>query len=219
MTTIQPGTRFPEEIVLLLDRLQVRYELFDGQLVVSPSATFGHERLSGLVRAQLVYQCPPELAVLGPDYNVVYAPPEPWFVCPDAMVARVDDCGDADISVAPLMVLETLSPSSRRGDTGAKWDVYRALGVASYWLIDPDAPSLTVLELHDGNYVETLPWCSAPRELYAAGGVASYWLLDPHGPRLRVLTLVDGTYVEEQRLEGPGELMITLPFPATVRLG
>ncbi len=129
MTTTGLGPGIPGEVFDLLDRLDVRYEVIDGQLVVSPSATFGHERLSSIVRAHLVIQCPDGMDVLGPDFNVYYAWPEPWFVCPDALVARTDDADDDGIRVAPLLVLETLSRSSRRGDTGAKWDIYAERGI------------------------------------------------------------------------------------------
>ena len=154
MTMTVPAIGIPDEVFEVLDRLDVRYELLDGQLLVSPSAKFGHEKLSGIVRFHLTGQAPEGFEVLGPDYNVVYSAPEPWFVCPDALVARTEDCGWDDIRVAPLMVLETISRSSRRTDTGAKWDIYATLGVASYWLIDPVEKSLTVLELQDGTYVE-----------------------------------------------------------------
>lgn len=155
MTTTGLGPGIPGEVFDLLDRLDVRYEVIDGQLVVSPSATFGHERLSSIVRAHLVIQCPDGMDVLGPDFNVYYAWPEPWFICPDALVARTDDADDDGIRVAPLLVLETLSRSSRRGDTGTKWDIYAERGIPSYWLIDPKARRLSVCELRDGVYVET----------------------------------------------------------------
>ncbi len=45
--------------------------------------------------------------------------------------------------------------AARRGDTGAKWDIYAERGIPSYWLIDPKARRLSVCELRDGVYVET----------------------------------------------------------------
>ena len=47
-----------------------------------------------------------------------------------------------------------LSPSTRRIDLGTKRLAYEAAGVPAYWLVDPDVPSLTVLELDAGRYVE-----------------------------------------------------------------
>ena len=38
----------------------------------------------------------------------------------------------------PLLVLEVLSESTWRADLGPKWDAYAAMGIAEYWLYDPD---------------------------------------------------------------------------------
>ena len=38
----------------------------------------------------------------------------------------------------PLLVLEVLSESTWRADLGPKWDTYAAMGIAEYWLYDPD---------------------------------------------------------------------------------
>jgi len=45
-----------------------------------------------------------------------------------------------------------LSPSTRRVDLLLKRDRLQEAGVASYWLVDPEVPSVRVLELRDGNY-------------------------------------------------------------------
>ena len=51
--------------------------------------------------------------------------------------------------------LDRLSRSTRRRDLSAKWEIYAEAGVPSYWLVDPVEPSLTVLTLTGGLYVET----------------------------------------------------------------
>jgi Uma2 family endonuclease len=55
---------------------------------------------------------------------------------------------------APVLVVEVLSPSTRSIDLGTKRLAYEAAGVPAYWLVDPEVPSLTVLELDAGRYVE-----------------------------------------------------------------
>lgn len=40
-------------------------------------------------------------------------------------------------------------------DLAVKRAVYQELGTPSYWLVDPLEPSITVLDLEDGGYVET----------------------------------------------------------------
>lgn len=46
--------------------------------------------------------------------------------------------------------LEVLSPSTRLKDLRLKHAVYEESGVASYWVVDPAAPSLRGYELTDG---------------------------------------------------------------------
>jgi Uma2 family endonuclease len=54
----------------------------------------------------------------------------------------------------PLLVVEVISPSSRLVDPMVKRVKYQGAGVPSYWIADPVAGRLTVLELVDGSYVE-----------------------------------------------------------------
>lgn len=42
-----------------------------------------------------------------------------------------------------------LSPSNRGYDLVTKRNLYERAGVPSYWMLDPDEPSVTVLELGD----------------------------------------------------------------------
>ena len=47
-----------------------------------------------------------------------------------------------------------LSPSTRAKDLVLKRALYEDSGIPSYWVVDPEEPSLLVLELQDGRYVE-----------------------------------------------------------------
>ncbi len=151
----ESDVQVPQEVLDLLIELGVRYDVIDGSVVVMPSATFRHERDSAGVLAQLYAQCPEGIEVLGPNYNFYYKPPTSSFVCGDVLVARTEDCGEHGIDVPPLLMVEALSRSSCRHDLLVKRDIYAEAGVPSYWLIDPVAKTLTVMELTDGEYVET----------------------------------------------------------------
>jgi Uma2 family endonuclease len=52
-----------------------------------------------------------------------------------------------------ILAVEILSPSTRRKDLFLKRSKYQDAGVPSYWIIDPAAPSITALELVDGQYM------------------------------------------------------------------
>jgi Uma2 family endonuclease len=46
---------------------------------------------------------------------------------------------------APDLVVEILSPGTRRRDKGRKRAVYDREGVREYWIVDPEVRSITVL--------------------------------------------------------------------------
>lgn len=94
-----------------------------------------------------------------PEYRVLVAPFDVRLsrftvVEPDVLVARKSDLTDARLEGAPVLAVEVLSPGTRRIDLGTKRLTYEAAGVPAYWLVDPDGPSLTVLHLQEGRYVE-----------------------------------------------------------------
>jgi Uma2 family endonuclease len=132
-----------------------RHELIEGVLIVTPAPGAAHQT------------CVLELAVLlragkSEDQLVLMAPFD-WVagrqtvLQPDLLVARRADVaatGDKRLERPPLLVVEVTSPSTRLVDRGTKRLAFEAAGVPVYWLVDPDEPSLTVLRLVDGAYVE-----------------------------------------------------------------
>ena len=127
-----------------------RYELIDGVLVVSPSPRVRHQIVSFRLAQALDTRCPEDLRVLIAPTDVVLS--EDTLVVPDLIVARKTDFTEKNLPVAPLLAVEILSPSNRLFDLNIKHDRYRRAGVASYWIVDPDRPSLTAWELQDGEY-------------------------------------------------------------------
>jgi Uma2 family endonuclease len=129
-----------------------RYELIDGELFVVPSPTFRHQRVSGELHFVLRSVLPAGLRVVAAPMDVRFGPRRQ--VQPDLLVVprSLDDA--VRVEEPPLLVVEILSRGTRGRDQTTKRRVYEQAGVPSYWLIDPDVPSLTALELEDGAYVE-----------------------------------------------------------------
>lgn len=129
-----------------------RVELIDGALYVSPSAGRPHNDLLMSLFRQLDAVCPPDVTI----YNVPYdfRLPDGSELVPDITVARTEDLGEKRITRTPLLVVEVISPSSRLMDPLVKRAKYEQVGVPSYWIADPKGPTLTVLELVEGEYAE-----------------------------------------------------------------
>ena len=64
---------------------------------------------------------------------------------------------------APDMVIEILSPSTRRHDLLVKYQLYQRAGVKEYWIVDPGRKTVQVFKLDDGFY--------GAGEIYMAGAV------------------------------------------------
>jgi Uma2 family endonuclease len=127
-----------------------RYELLDGSLVVTP-APHGRHQIA-VIRLLHAFE-----AAATEELLVLVAPYE-WRLAndtalqPDVLVIRRDDVG-AYHSVAPLVVAEVLSPSTRSFDLLVKRERYEAAGVQAYWIVDPDAPAVTVWAQQQGAFV------------------------------------------------------------------
>jgi len=151
-------TTLPRSRALTRDDLETmpddghRYELIDGTLIVTPAPSRGHQRIVVELLVALHRACPDDLEVFVAPFDVAVAPDT--VMQPDLLVARKSDSTPRDLPVAPLLAVEVLSPSTRRIDLTLKRSRYEAAGCASYWVVDPDEPSLTAWQLEDGRYVE-----------------------------------------------------------------
>jgi len=69
---------------------------------------------------------------------------------------------------APDLVIEILSPvpENRRCDLEAKRLLYGKYGVEEYWVVDPEARSVTVYRLIDGTLREEAS-CRETEEIYS----------------------------------------------------
>ncbi|CFX42871.1 Nuclease, putative, TT1808 [Syntrophomonas zehnderi OL-4] len=133
-----------------------RYEILDGMLIREPSPNVVHQRVSRRLQRILedyfwgvdyegeIFDAPLDVTLL--DYNVVQ--PDIFYVSGE----QPQIVKDARIDGAPELVVEILSPSSRRKDRLQKMQIYKQAEVHHYWLVDPQERTLECFAWHDGVY-------------------------------------------------------------------
>lgn len=131
-----------------------RYEVIDGELVVTPAPSRAHQRLVATLTMLLeafarkhdlgeAYPAPFDLLLGEGDY----VEPDLLFVRKD----RLDILSDRGCEAAPDLVIEITSPDTAARDRGAKLDRYRFFGVPEYWVVDPDERTVEVWDLAAGD--------------------------------------------------------------------
>lgn len=129
-----------------------RYQLIDGDLVMSPSANLRHQRI--LVRLAAALETFVEAKSLG---TIAVAPLD--VVLSDVTVLQPDVLFVSEknsnilrkegVFGAPDLCVEILSPSNRRFDLDIKRHLYARHGVLEYWIIDPDDNTLSCFRLQE----------------------------------------------------------------------
>jgi len=129
-------------------------ELSEGELIMPPHPTNTHQRV--VLRLVLVFQSFVEARDVG---TIRFAPlpvrlwpgkirePDILFVSHE----HADRIGEQFYG-PPDLVVEVISPGTRRVDRGEKFLEYARAGISEYWLVDPEARSIEVFVLQDGVY-------------------------------------------------------------------
>ncbi len=121
-----------------------KYELINGELLVTPPPTDDHETIiSRLSRILDTYVAQHGLGLVYRPRAVVRT--RGSEVEPDLMVRQPQGHRKAKWEDAPMpsLVVEVLSPYTRRRDQEQKRDHYMNVGVPEYWIIDPDGQTVT----------------------------------------------------------------------------
>jgi len=133
-----------------------RYEILEGELIVTPSPTFKHQEVSRNLLLILHYHI--KKNNLG---KIVAAPMD--VILEDTTVAQPDIIfiskekyrfvTKRGIECAPDLLVEILSPSSKRYDRVSKMQIYGKHSVTWYWIVDPDSSTVEEYRIEKGNYV------------------------------------------------------------------
>jgi Uma2 family endonuclease len=129
-----------------------RYEIIDGELFVMSSPSVTHQRVLGrlhLAFHEQIQQRGQGEVFLAP-LDVIMSPTR--VVEPDLIVVRPNNRGilKTRIEGIPDLLLEILSPSNHKHDVVTKRRLYARARVPEYWIVDPDAQTIEVLELVEG---------------------------------------------------------------------
>ncbi|GLZ41648.1 Uma2 family endonuclease [Actinokineospora sp. NBRC 105648] len=125
-------------------------ELLEGRLLTSPSPDRRHMKASGELYEQVDGQLPDHLSVVQDlDIDLRFLPAgQPGFSRrPDLIVHsraagdRVDEQGGLIRADEVLVVIEIVSPGSRRTDRITKYAEYAEAGIPHYWLVDTERPT------------------------------------------------------------------------------
>lgn len=130
-----------------------RYELIDGSLLVTPAPGTAHQLAVGRLHVVLATGLAAGFVAMLAPYDYVISPGT--VLEPDLLVARVEQLGGDKLMTTPLLVVEVLSPSTRRTDLGSKRLAYQEASVPAYWVLDPVAPALTVHRLGAAGMYQT----------------------------------------------------------------
>jgi Uma2 family endonuclease len=133
----------------------LRYEVIDGDLFMTPAPSWKHQS-SLMLLGNLIFNWvhPRGLGTIVPAPTGVVLDEENG-VQPDLVyIARehFNIISERGVEGSPDLVVEVLSPSTEVRDRGVKMRRYAAAGIAHYWLLDPRARALEAYALSENGY-------------------------------------------------------------------
>lgn len=134
------------------DETHVRHELIGGEHFVTAHPVTRHQQLVGRLWFEFelyLREHPNTGEAFGVPLDVVLSPYD--VVAPD-LVLITDDQEEIltpkNVQGAPALVVEVLSPSTRKRDIGIKRQLFDRAGVREYWIVDG---KLNRIEVHRRN--------------------------------------------------------------------
>jgi len=136
------------------------FELVNGVIVVPSPASYPHEALfifvgsvmtSYVVERHLGQVCGSRMSVRIDDYNCWE--PDLWFVS----ARRAHVISEQELTEAPDLIIEILSPGDSRSEVVAKQAQYERIGVKELWVLDQPKRRLAIHHLNNEGRYELLP--------------------------------------------------------------
>lgn len=124
------------------------YQLINGELVMSPSPIFNHQKIVGYIYYKITeYLLKNNLGIAIISPMDVYLTEEDVYQ-PDIIFISNENKGIIKDRVhgVPDLVIEVLSPTTGYYDLVKKKKIYEQTGVKEYWIIDPEMKTVEVFE-------------------------------------------------------------------------
>ena len=147
-----------DDLVLFPDD-GMRHEIIDGEHYVTACPVTRHQLLVGRLHFEIEFflrQHPGTGMVFLAPFDVIFTK---WDVVePDLLFIAQDQAEiltDRNVQGSPALVIEILSPGTRKVDERVKLRLFDRGGVREYWLVDPEADSVTVFRRQsDGSFLK-----------------------------------------------------------------
>ncbi len=135
---------------------EIRHEYIAGHVYAMSGGTLNHQRIAGnFLRLSGNQLSGKNCFPTGSDFklHMPLGGGDEAFYYPDGMIICVPVAGDALYTDAPSVILEVLSPSTRRNDEVQKFRDYLTIPtLQTYILAETDAPYLTIHRRVDAGF-------------------------------------------------------------------
>ncbi|OFV92894.1 MAG: hypothetical protein A3G76_10350 [Acidobacteria bacterium RIFCSPLOWO2_12_FULL_65_11] len=135
-----------------------RHEIIDGEHYVTPSPSTKHQRVSMNVTLALGNHVKRHATgeVFAAPFDVVFSSFD--VVEPDLLYIsreRREVLTNKHVRGSPDLVVEILSPGTRKTDEVTKRKLYERFGVKEYWVVDPELDAIKVYRRDNGPFARS----------------------------------------------------------------
>ena len=147
-----PSGNFTYDDFVLFPDDGKRHEIIDGEHYVTPSPNTKHQVVAGNLHMAVgtYLRSQPIGAVFLAPFDVVFSHFD--VVEPDLLYiskARRSVLTEMHVRGAPDLVMEILSPGTRKTDEITKRGLYEGAGVQEYWIVDPALETIKIYRRSD----------------------------------------------------------------------
>lgn len=148
-----------EEFYKMRDETDDLLEYIDGIVMMSPSPSTNHQRVSGRLHIKLAhYFDAKNCEVFAAPYDIELYKNElegtKIFIPDLSVICDKNGLKENRYVGVPSLIVEILSPSNQSHDLITKMDAYMKYGVKEYWIINPMINAAQIYALNDEGYYE-----------------------------------------------------------------